>query len=75
MADMRRGGWVHRDARAIGAMEFIYELSEGTKGLPVREFEGSGKGGTGTGGSQYRFLYRPHFSTTPRSPIRLNKAT
>jgi hypothetical protein len=44
------GGWAHRDARAIGAMEFIYELSEGTKGLPVREFEGSGKGGTGTGG-------------------------
>lgn len=28
-------GWEHRDMRAIGAMEYIYDLSQGTKTLPM----------------------------------------
>ena len=28
-------GWEHRDLRATGAMEYIYELSQGTKVLPM----------------------------------------
>jgi hypothetical protein len=28
-------GWEHRDLRSIGAMEYIYELSQGKKALPM----------------------------------------
>jgi hypothetical protein len=28
-------GWAHRDLRAVGALEYVYELSQGTKSVPV----------------------------------------
>src|ERR1700693_6350021 len=38
------GGWAYRDARALGALEFVYELSEGKKAVPIRAFERAGEG-------------------------------
>ena len=29
------GGWAHRDQRSTGALEYIHELSAGTKQLPI----------------------------------------
>jgi hypothetical protein len=28
-------GWLHRDVRATGALEYIYKLSQGTKVVPI----------------------------------------
>jgi hypothetical protein len=42
------GGWAYRDARALGALEFVYELSEGKKGVPMKPFVDPGTGGATT---------------------------
>ncbi len=38
--DIFKGGyapksWAHRDSRYTGALEYVYELSQGTKPLPI----------------------------------------